>query len=168
MFGMFKSSAVRISALSSSSRTRYFSLYFPSSSRFLDLANNVRSQYPINEITPEELRKTLSPSSSQSNNVVVIDVREKDEHLQGVIPGAIPLPRGILERDVEQKVISVDEVNKDDGKNVVVYCAGGVRSLLAAESLIRLGYKKEKVKSLSGGYGEWIQSGFKTEDYKGS
>ncbi|CAG8562746.1 13037_t:CDS:2 [Ambispora leptoticha] len=169
MFAMFKSPVVRISAIASS-QIRYFSLYPPSCNRFLELVNDIRSQYPINEITPKELQETLSSSRSnnQESDVVVIDVREKDEHLRGVIPGAIPLPRGILERDVERKVIGVDEVNKDNGKNVVVYCAGGVRSILAAESLIRLGYKKENVKSLLGGYEGWKQSGFKTENYKES
>ena len=83
--------------------------------------------YPISEISPQELHSSLNPSSSPKSPII-IDVREKDEQLRGIIPTAIPLPRGILERDVERKVISVKEVNDlENGRNIVVYCAGGLR-----------------------------------------
>ncbi|CAG8633923.1 18435_t:CDS:2 [Acaulospora morrowiae] len=136
-------------------------------SRFSDLTNKVRESYPIKEITPKELHSSLDLSSLTSKtNPIIIDVREKDEQLRGIIPTAIPLPRGVLERDVERKVVSVDEINSaENDRNVIVYCAGGLRSIMAAESLIRLGYKKENVKSLKGGYDEWKESGFEVADY---
>ncbi|CAH1763580.1 4219_t:CDS:2 [Entrophospora sp. SA101] len=126
---------------------------------FSDLVTKVRESYPISEITPKELHDMISKAPKP----IILDVREKDERSNGIIPTAIPLSRGVLERDVERKVISMDEVNVDNGRNIIVYCAGGLRSILAAESLIRLGYKKENVKSLTGGYGEWKKSGFEVD-----
>uniref|UniRef100_A0A1D1ZJC5 Putative thiosulfate sulfurtransferase, mitochondrial n=1 Tax=Anthurium amnicola TaxID=1678845 RepID=A0A1D1ZJC5_9ARAE len=150
-------------------QTRQFSQSFIVYSRFSELVKKIKESYPISEITPQELHSLLNPSSSDapsSPTPIIIDIREKDEQLRGIIPTAIPLPRGILERDVERKVISVKEVNDaDNGRNIVVYCAGGLRSMMAAESLIRLGYKKENVKSLTGGYDDWKESGFEVIDY---
>ena len=77
---------------------------------------------------------------------VVIDVREADEHDQGAIPGAIHIPRGFLESQVESKV-------PDHGAKVIVYCAGGTRSAFAAETLGLLGYGD--VVSMAGGFGKW-------------
>src|SRR4051795_9633255 len=66
-------------------------------------------------------------------NVVVLDVREPDEYDQGAVPGALHIPRGHLESQVEGKII-------DKSASVVVYCAGGVRSAFAAKTLQDLGY----------------------------
>lgn len=94
----------------------------------------------------------------------MVDVRERNEiDRTGTIPGAIPLPRGILERDIGKFI------PQDDPRDVVVYCAGGFRSILAAESLTRLGYgtgeseAKNKVYSLDEGMEGWIKSGFSVE-----
>nr|CAG8434648.1 1416_t:CDS:10 [Entrophospora candida] len=131
---------------------------------FSDLVAKVRESYPISEITPKELHDMIS----ETPKPIILDVREKDEQSRGIIPTAIPLSRGVLERDVERKVVSIDEVNVDNGRNIIVYCAGGLRSILAAESLIRLGYKKENVKSLTGGYDEWKEGGFEVAGYDSS
>lgn len=118
-------------------------------SRFSELVKKVKGSYPISEITPQELHSSLTSSSSAPSNSptpptppaspntstptskqppIIIDVREKDEQLRGIIPKAFPLPRGVLERDVERKVISVEEVNDlENGRKIVVYCAGGLR-----------------------------------------
>jgi len=64
---------------------------------------------------------------------VVVDVREADEYEQGALPGAIHIPRGFLESQVESKV-------PDHDVPIVVYCAGGTRSAFAAETLTQLGY----------------------------
>ncbi|CAH1756838.1 1671_t:CDS:10 [Entrophospora sp. SA101] len=124
---------------------------------FSDLVAKVRESYPISEITPKELHDMISKTPKP----IILDVREKDEQSRGIIPTAIPLSRGVLERDVERKVVSIDEVNVDNGRNIIVYCAG-------AESLIRLGYKKENVKSLTGGYDEWKEGGFEVAGYDSS
>ncbi|CAG8735409.1 30294_t:CDS:2, partial [Racocetra persica] len=137
---------------------------------FSELVSKVRESYLIQEITPKELHASLNSNTSTITkpNIILIDVREKDEQLRGIIPTAIPLPRGVLERDIERKVVSIDEVNSETSRNVILYCAGGLRSIMAAESLIRLGYKKESVKSLKGGYDEWKKSGFQVMDYDSS
>lgn len=98
----------------------------------------------------------------------MIDVRERHEvQATGTIPGAIVLPRGILERDVSKFI------KQSDPRDVVVYCAGGFRSVLAAESLVRLGYGvaeeegstkgSTKVWSLDEGMDGWVKNGFQVE-----
>ncbi|KAF9156146.1 hypothetical protein BG015_007044 [Linnemannia schmuckeri] len=100
----------------------------------------------------------------------VIDVRERHEvQTTGTIPGAIVLPRGILERDVSKFI------KQSDPRDIVVYCAGGFRSVLAAESLVRLGYgvtegevedknkESPKVWSLDEGMDGWVKNGFQVE-----
>lgn len=87
----------------------------------------------------------------------MIDVRESSEHAEGKIPHAVCLSRGLLERDVE-KVVSIESE-----RPIVVYCAGGMRSVLAAEGLIRLGYTKERILSLKDGFDGWKKEGFEIE-----
>jgi molybdopterin/thiamine biosynthesis adenylyltransferase/rhodanese-related sulfurtransferase len=82
--------------------------------------------------------------------VVVLDVREPDEYDQGALPGALHIPRGHLESQVEGKIL-------DKAAPVVVYCAGGVRSAFAAKTLQELGYTD--VVSMAGGFGRWKDEG---------
>lgn len=82
---------------------------------------------------------------------VVIDIREQDEYVQGFIPGATWIPRGFLEMRIE-------DAAPDRNAEVVLYCAGGVRSALSARSLRELGYTN--VKSMAGGFGSWKRSGY--------
>ncbi|KAG0351672.1 hypothetical protein BG005_008834 [Podila minutissima] len=128
---------------------------FPALVREIDATNK-----NIHHITPKDLHTSLAASSTPH----VVDVRERNEiDRTGTIPGAIPLPRGILERDIGKFI------PQDDPRDVVVYCAGGFRSILAAESLTRLGYgtgeseAKNKVYSLDEGMEGWIKSGFSVE-----
>ncbi len=81
---------------------------------------------------------------------VLIDVREQDEYAQGYIPGARWIPRGFLEQRIEDAV-------PDRTAPVIVYCAGGTRSALAARSLAELGYTN--VLSMAGGFTAWKRSG---------
>src|SRR5260370_30455372 len=74
---------------------------------------------------------------------IVLDVREADEYEQGALPGAVHIPRGFLESQVEGKVPNRDAP-------VLVYCAGGNRSAFAAETLARLGYRHGV--SMTGGF----------------
>ena len=82
--------------------------------------------------------------------VVLLDVREADEYEQGAIPGAVHLPRGNLEFQVEGRI-------PDKSRPVVVYCAAGVRSAFAAKTLADLGY--QDVVSLVGGFNRWKDEG---------
>ncbi len=81
---------------------------------------------------------------------LLIDVRERDEYEEGAIKGAVHIPRGYLEMRIEN-----EEADRDEP--IVVYCAGGVRSALAAQSLQTLGYTN--VRSLTGGFGAWKDAG---------
>src|SRR5438270_7652005 len=81
---------------------------------------------------------------------VVLDVREPDEYEQGALPGAIHIPRGHLESQVEGKV-------PDRAAHIVVYCAGGTRSAFAADTLAQLGYTD--VTSMAGGFNKWKDEG---------
>jgi molybdopterin/thiamine biosynthesis adenylyltransferase/rhodanese-related sulfurtransferase len=81
---------------------------------------------------------------------VVLDVREPDEYEQGALPGAIHIPRGHLESQVEGRIT-------DHDAHVVVYCAGGTRSAFAADTLGQLGYTD--VVSVVGGFNKWKDEG---------
>lgn len=107
-----------------------------------------RIKSEIREIGAGEL------SAHLSNGLTVIDVRERDEFVQGYIPGSIFIPRGYLELQVEQW-------QPDRDAPIVIYCAGGVRSALAAHNLQALGYNN--VSSLRGGFNGWKNAGFKWE-----
>ncbi|MBI2778398.1 MAG: molybdopterin-synthase adenylyltransferase MoeB [Gammaproteobacteria bacterium] len=102
----------------------------------------------IPEITPEEAL------ALQSKGAVLVDVREADEIAQGSPKGALRLGRGFLELRVEEAV-------PDTSHTVLTMCAGGVRSLFAAETLQRLGYND--VRSVAGGFNRWKNSGLPFE-----
>jgi molybdopterin/thiamine biosynthesis adenylyltransferase/rhodanese-related sulfurtransferase len=112
---------------------------------FKDMIRRVRSE--IREVSPAEARE-------RADKAVLVDVREADEWAQGHVPGAVFIPRGFLELRVEEKV-------PDRAREVILYCAGGTRSALAARALQDLGY--ERVSSMAGGFGKWKESGFPIE-----
>ena len=87
----------------------------------------------------------------ENQELVLVDVREKHEWNEGHIPGAVHVPRGYLELQVEEAVPEKD-------KTVVLYCAGGVRSLMAGATLQQMGYKN--VVSMAGGFGAWKGNGY--------
>lgn len=97
----------------------------------------------IREATPEEL-------SDHLGDAVWLDVREPDEYEQGTIPGSIHLPRGHLESRIENRL-------GDKDATVIVFCASGVRSAFAADTLGRLGY--HDVVSMIGGFNRWKDEG---------
>ena len=81
---------------------------------------------------------------------VVLDVREPDEYEQGALADAIHIPRGHLEAQIESRV-------PDHGAEIIIYCAGGVRSAFAAKTLAELGYPNSV--SMDGGFGRWKDEG---------
>ncbi|MBA3399223.1 MAG: molybdopterin biosynthesis protein MoeB, partial [Acidimicrobiia bacterium] len=85
-----------------------------------------------------------------ADGAVVLDVREPDEFEEGALGGAIHIPRGHLEAQVENRI-------SDKSAPVVVYCAGGVRSAFATRTLGELGYSD--VVSMDGGFGRWKDEG---------
>jgi len=84
------------------------------------------------------------------DQALFLDVREADEYAQGALPGALHLPRGLLELQVEGRV-------PDKDRKIIVYCAGGTRSALAAQALGQLGYSD--VASMAGGFNKWKDEG---------
>src|SRR4051812_48944276 len=93
---------------------------------------------------------TTGASDAIEAGALLLDVREPDEYEQGAIPGAVHIPRGHLEAQVEGRLL-------DKSAPVVVYCAGGVRSAFAARTLQELGYSD--VVSMAGGFGKWKDEG---------
>ena len=94
----------------------------------------------------------IEPDAAETRmgDATFLDVRELDEYEQGMIPGAVFIPRGHLESQIENKITDRDT-------EVVVYCAGGVRSAFAAKTLQDLGYTN--VISMAGGFGRWKNEG---------
>ena len=99
----------------------------------------------MREISVEEARKKLESGSAR-----VIDVREESEWAAGHIRGAEYLGRGVLERDIEQKV-------PDKSAELILYCGGGFRSALSADNLQKMGYRN--IASMAGGWREWSGKG---------
>jgi phage shock protein E len=112
---------------------------------FTRLADDARSR--ICEISPGELARFRKLP-------LIVDVREKGEFVRGHINGAKHISRGLL----EQKVC---EVAPDCSSPIVVYCAGGNRGALAADTLQKMGY--QNVFSLKGGLSGWLEAGGSVE-----
>ena len=103
----------------------------------------------ITEVTPQQVREMRA----RGEDVALIDVREPNEWNLGHIPGATHIPRGVLESSIEPRV--------PRERKVVLYCASGNRSALAAESLGLMGYRD--VSSMAGGFRGWAESGGEVE-----
>lgn len=118
------------------------------SSEFDLLVNDARSR--IQETTVDgylEMKKQGMPHQ-------LIDVREESEWAKGHIPGAIHIGKGVIERDIVQKV-------PEKSTTLVLYCGGGYRSALAADNLQKMGYTH--VISMDGGWRGWTTAGHPTE-----
>jgi sulfur-carrier protein adenylyltransferase/sulfurtransferase len=116
----------------------------PSGAEFI---RQIKSQ--IDEVDPSEVHELLG------NGVAIVDVRETEEYAAGHIPGARHVPRGYLESRIEGIV-------PDRGQRVILYCASGQRSALAAHTLSdALGY--ESVASMTGGITLWKDRGYEVD-----
>ena len=103
----------------------------------------------IKEISPQELQKLLGA-------VQIVDVREPEEYDAGHLPGAVNIPRGLLEFRVDAHPILCDR-----GCTIVMQCQSGGRSALAAVTMQELGYKN--VVNLAGGFAAWKTAGMPVE-----
>src|SRR4051812_5346931 len=110
---------------------------------YRDLLNAAKAE--IREVDGAEAERIR-----QQPGAVVLDVREPDEYEQGAIPGAVHIPRGQLESNVESRV-------PDKSAPIVINCASGMRSAFAAKTLGELGY--QDVVSLAGGFNKWKDEG---------
>ncbi len=111
--------------------------------RFVDLVNDAKAD--IQQIDVATLRQWQADADKR---FTLIDVREQNDVAQGTIDGAIGIGRGVLE-------LSIDEVVPNQDDTVVLYCGGGSRSALAAQTLEAMGYTN--VYSLAGGWRGWNQ-----------
>ena len=98
----------------------------------------------IDEVDPAQAARL------HGGGAALVDVREPDETQSGSVAGAVLIPRGMLELQVEQKIA-------DRSQRVVVMCAGGTRSALAVKTLLEMGYSD--VVSLAGGFNAWKDAG---------
>ncbi|MGY9072923.1 MAG: molybdopterin-synthase adenylyltransferase MoeB [Acidimicrobiales bacterium] len=110
---------------------------------FRELLNATKSE--ISEVDTAGAEAAIAATSP-----LVLDVREPDEYEQGALVDAVHIPRGHLESQIEAKLPQHD-------REILVYCAGGVRSAFAAKTLQDLGYSN--VVSMAGGFGKWKDEG---------
>src|SRR5947209_9151324 len=113
--------------------------------RFLQLVADAKQR--VRETTVDEVKARLD----RGEKLVLVDVREESEFAKDHLPGALHLGKGVIERDVEQRV-------PDTGTELILYCGGGFRSALAADNLQRMGYTN--VLSMDGGIRDWRQKGY--------
>jgi len=100
-----------------------------------------------------EIDVRAAEREAREGGALLVDVREESEWAAGRATGAIHLGKGIIERDVEERV-------PDKGTRLLLYCGGGYRSALAADNLQRMGYTN--VASVAGGWRAWNEAGLPT------
>ena len=114
----------------------------------MDLVSAARGR--ITEIDPAALDAEIAAAG----DLLLVDVREPDEYRLGHLPGAVPIPRGMIEPSADlQFPKRHPELSQARKRRVVLYCATGGRSALACDVLREMGF--ENVASLAGGYGAW-------------
>jgi rhodanese-related sulfurtransferase len=113
--------------------------------RFLKLVDDAREH--VHEVTIDEVK----PRIDRGDKFYLVDVREESEWAEGHLPNSIHIGKGIIERDIEARVSDADA-------EVVLYCGGGYRSALAAEALMKMGYRN--VISMDGGIRAWREAGY--------
>lgn len=123
------------------------------SSGFLDLVNDAKKR--VRETTPEAVRRR----QETGERFHLVDVREDSEWERGHALGAIHMGKGIIERDIERAI-------PDRAEEIILYCGGGFRSALAADTLAKMGYTN--VVSMDGGWKRWRDLGFPVESGSGS
>jgi rhodanese-related sulfurtransferase len=115
---------------------------------FLEICNDARSR--VREVSVKEASERIRANP----RLRFIDVREDHEWKEGHSADAEHLGRGIIERDIERIV-------PDKSTEIILYCGGGFRSALAADSLQRMGYRN--VYSMQGGWKAWKEAGLPTD-----
>jgi rhodanese-related sulfurtransferase len=113
--------------------------------RFLKIVDDAKSR--IKETTVDEVKARLD----RGDKFLLVDVREDNEWEKDHLPGSVHMGKGIIERDVEQKV-------PDLNAEMILYCGGGYRSALAADNLQKMGYTRAI--SMDGGIREWREKGY--------
>ncbi len=115
------------------------------SPRFLRIVEDAKKR--VHETSVDEVKAKID----RGEKFLLVDVREESEYAKDHLPGAIHLGKGIIERDVEERVPGLSAP-------LVLYCGGGFRSALAADNLQKMGYSN--VLSMDGGIRGWREKGF--------
>jgi rhodanese-related sulfurtransferase len=114
---------------------------------FLKIVNDAKTR--VKESDVREIKARLD----RGEKLILVDTREESEWGRGHLPNAIHLGKGVIERDIEQRV-------PDKAAPLVLYCGGGFRSALAADNLQKMGYTN--VISMDGGWRGWNEAGYPT------
>ena len=115
---------------------------------FLQIVNDAKQR--VREVSVDEVKTKLD----RQEKFLIIDVREESEFAKDRLPGAIHLGKGVIERDIEQRI-------PDHNASLILYCGGGFRSALAADNIQHMGYRN--VLSMDGGVKEWREKGYPLE-----
>ncbi len=116
--------------------------------KFLALVNEAKKH--VKETNVADVQRRLDAGEK----FILVDVREESEWARGHLPGALHLGKGIIERDIEQRV-------PDTNAKLILYCGGGFRSVLTAENLQKMGYTN--VESMDGGWRGWLEADLPTQ-----
>ena len=108
-----------------------------------DLVREAKTR--VAEVTVSESRRIMQ----EHPDTVLVDCREPNEAALGTIAGAVVIPRGVLEQNIERRATR--------NQKVILYCASGNRSALAADSLRLMGYTD--VATMAGGFRAWVEAG---------
>ena len=111
-----------------------------------------QARLTVKETTAAETEKSIA-----AGGVLLLDVREPGEVREGHLPGAINVPRGLLEAKADFNFPHREDALQDREQAVIVYCASGVRSLLAAATMQEMGFSN--VQSMAGGFAGWKSEG---------
>ena len=145
VLGLVLMLAMTLNAQTNADAKENFAPAHPLSPRFLQIVNESRKR--VRETTVEEVKAR----QDRGEKFTLIDVREESEFAKDHLPGAIHLGKGVIERDIEEKV-------PDLNAPIVLYCGSGYRSTLAADNLQKMGYTD--VLSMDGGIRVWREKGF--------
>ena len=115
------------------------------SPRFLRLVEDAKTR--IREVSVRQIKARVD----QRDEFLLVDVREESEWAAGHLPGAVHLGKGVIERDIETRI-------HDLNAEIVLYCGGGYRSALAADTLQKMGYRN--VVSMDDGFRGWKEAGY--------
>jgi len=115
--------------------------------QFLKLVNDAKTR--IKETNVADVKRRMDAGEKFH----LVDVREESGWRMGYLPGAVYLGRGVIERDIEQKL-------PDTSATLILYCGGGFRSALVADNLQKMGY--QNVESMDGGWKGWLAAGLPT------
>ena len=113
--------------------------------RFLKIVDDAKTR--VRETNVDKVKARMD----RGDKFLLVDVREESEFAKDHLPGAIHLGKGVIERDIEERV-------PDLNREMVLYCGGGYRSALAADNLQKMGYTN--VISMDGGIREWREKGY--------